>query len=146
MPEARATCEHRVRCGNEGDSRRGAPRTFCGACGVGLAGVVSYLTDYQKRWGEGKVVDALPPGHPDRIVSNQKEALRVAKRHGIDVNTGTFKSEAHRRRLYGDAAKLNDWGQQRVGVSPGSKRENKRAPIRIHKKMTQPLKPKPVAR
>lgn len=138
---SRETCDHHVRISNEGDTRPGAPPSYCGLCGEGLNYHVSAPTEFQKRWGEGKVLSALPPGHPDYLHSNQKSALRAAERHGISVETGTFKTEAHRQKAWKDVGQLRDWSKNHVGVTPGGSNEGKRLKTpRIHPGMGKPAK------
>jgi hypothetical protein len=139
---SRETCDHHVRIANETDSRKGAPSSFCGLCGEGLNVALTYKTEFQKRWGEGKVLSALPPGHPDYLHTNQKSALRAAERHGISVETGTFKTEADRQKAWKDVAKLRDYSKSHVGVTPGGSNENRRLKVpRIHPGMGKPGKP-----
>lgn len=128
MPFEEGECQHLFRCGNEADLREGAPPSFCGHCGAALGRRIRALTDYERRWGEGKVVDALPPGHPDYIVGSERRALEVAKKYGISLETGTFKSETDRQRVWGDKRKLQEWSERRVGITPGSKLENRPLP------------------
>lgn len=36
-----------------------------------------------RTWSQPRVIDSLPPGHPDRIVRSTDEAARVCDRHGL---------------------------------------------------------------
>jgi len=57
--------------------------------------------DETRAWGAGRVIFQLPAGHPDRIVTSERQAMQVAKKHGLDFGTGRFKDQAAERRAMG---------------------------------------------
>lgn len=69
-------------------------------------------------WGSGKVVFGLPPGHPDRIVTSERQAMEVAAKHGIDFETGQFRSDAAKRRAEGNRRSRLRMARDRVSISP----------------------------
>jgi len=73
-----------------------------------------------KNWGDGKVISQLPMGHPDRMVSSERQMRENCEKHGIDVGTGKFKSEQLKQRAWNRAHTAHNLRKNgRLSVTPG---------------------------
>jgi len=111
-------CEY---CGEEPAEARSIPEDPC-CFGCRIRSVSSGVRTggEGKNWNEGKFIDKLPPGHPNRIVTSEKEARRVCKENGINYATGEFESKADQDKAW-DPKKTKKMFKNRVSVTPGKK-------------------------
>jgi hypothetical protein len=106
-------------CGHEIETRAVPPRPKPAKGWLKKFQSVQFLDlGRHSSWASGKVMFQLPPGHPDRIVTSERECRAVMRKHGIDEATGQFRSDALRHKAEGSRRERAKMAKGRVSISP----------------------------
>ena len=95
-------------------------REMSEALANGTMNVSAYMSSHGegKNWSDGKIIHQLPPGHPDRVVTSESQARNVAQKHGINEETGQFKSNRYKEAMWSPENTRAHFGNRR-SIAPG---------------------------
>ena len=71
----------------------------CPECGLETADQdfgrksVGGFVSTEANWSSGKLVPQLGPGHPDAMVTSERQMEKVYRKHGISLDTGYYTSK-----------------------------------------------------